>query len=141
MAADGTVFVADSGNNRIQRFAADGTFLGKWTGGDTPLTTPRGIALTPNGLAWVTDTDNSRIVVFGPEALDTWRGEYYANRWLADAAVFIHSDDNLDLLCNGSLTVTLTAPKGVAMHLDLLQGTTIVGSATSTSDDVAAVYI
>jgi hypothetical protein len=32
-----------------------------------------------------------------------------------------HIDDNLDLLCNGSLTVTLTAPKGAAMHLDLLQ--------------------
>jgi hypothetical protein len=42
-----------------------------------------------------------------------------------------HVDDGFDLFCDGSLTVTLTAPKGAAMHLDLMQGTTIKGSTTS----------
>jgi DNA-binding beta-propeller fold protein YncE len=30
IAADNTVYVADAGNHRIQRFTATGSFLGKW---------------------------------------------------------------------------------------------------------------
>ena len=32
VAPDGTVYVADWGNHRIQRFSADGTFLSTWGG-------------------------------------------------------------------------------------------------------------
>ena len=79
------------------RFAPDGTFLDKWDGGSVALLNPRGIAVTSEGFAWVSDTDNSRLVVFGPNAPDTWRGEYFANRWLADAPVYIHNDADLTL--------------------------------------------
>ena len=39
VAPDGTVYVADSGNDRIQRFSADGVFLGTWS-----INNPFGIA-------------------------------------------------------------------------------------------------
>ncbi|MFN2136809.1 MAG: hypothetical protein ACK2UK_12695 [Candidatus Promineifilaceae bacterium] len=41
---DGSVLVADSGNHRIQKFSADGTFLAK-LGGPGELNLPRGVAV------------------------------------------------------------------------------------------------
>ncbi|MBA3413937.1 MAG: hypothetical protein H0U10_01760, partial [Chloroflexia bacterium] len=75
-AADGTVYVVDSGNARVQRFAADeaGSFLGTWGGPGSELELaqatgglgPTGIAVGGDGLVWVADTWNHRVV-----ALDT----------------------------------------------------------------------
>ncbi len=42
-----------------------------------------------------------------------------------------HVDDHPDLLCDGKVQVTLTAPKGATMHLDVLEGGVIRGSTTS----------
>jgi len=87
VAADGTVYVADSGNHRIQVFAADGSFLRQWGSscelyteslpgcvdldGDGPLQVgdgqmrePWGIALSPDGKVYVADTWNHRVQVF-----------------------------------------------------------------------------
>jgi DNA-binding beta-propeller fold protein YncE len=62
LAIDGTgeIAVADAGNERLVRFAADGSYLGA-----TPLPdTPRGIAVTPDGLrTYVSDAAN-RITVY-----------------------------------------------------------------------------
>lgn len=66
---DGSVYVADTWNYRIQKFSADGEFITMWgTGGqgDTPYSFwgPRGIAVDSNGQVYVTDTGNKRVVVF-----------------------------------------------------------------------------
>jgi len=48
---DGTVYVTDEGNNRVQKFDANGRFLGEWpTGVDT---TPTGIAIDETGVVYV----------------------------------------------------------------------------------------
>jgi DNA-binding beta-propeller fold protein YncE len=48
---DGTVFVTDESNNRIQKFGADGAYVGEWsTGFDT---NPVGIAIDPAGVVYV----------------------------------------------------------------------------------------
>lgn len=60
---DGSLVVADSNNNRLQRFAADGEFLGIWGG---PVLLPRGLALDPVGNLHVASTLGGRIEVFGP---------------------------------------------------------------------------
>ncbi len=65
--ASGNVFVADGGNNRIQKFDASGNYLGKWgTAGSGPgqFQNIGGIAVGPGGEVYVTDTGNNRIQMF-----------------------------------------------------------------------------
>ena len=77
VAQDGTVYVADTWNHRIAAFTSDGKPLRQWgsffngqeNAAALPQHTsdfygPRGIAIGPNGLLYVTDTGNSRILVF-----------------------------------------------------------------------------
>jgi hypothetical protein len=69
--ASGNVYVADTGNNRIQKFTSTGNFLTKWGSagsGDGLFTTPRGIAVDGSGKVYVADTGNNRIQVFGAAA-------------------------------------------------------------------------
>jgi uncharacterized protein (TIGR03663 family) len=66
---DGTVFVADTWNHRIQKFTADGEFLQQWGyfgRGEAPdaFYGPRDIAVDAEGRVYLTDTGNKRIVVF-----------------------------------------------------------------------------
>ncbi|HBX70173.1 MAG TPA: hypothetical protein DEH25_12550, partial [Chloroflexi bacterium] len=66
---DGSVFVADTWNHRIQKFTQDGQFITQWgTFGQAESGTafwgPRDIAVGPDGRVYITDTGNKRIVVF-----------------------------------------------------------------------------
>ncbi len=61
------IYVADTGNKRVQVFGADGDFASQWGGGGTEegqLDEPVGIALGPEGDIYVADTWNRRIQVF-----------------------------------------------------------------------------
>ena len=65
--ADGNVYVADSGNRRIQKFTSDGTFITKWGGrgaGDGEFYDPVGVAVGADGNVYVADTYNHRIQKF-----------------------------------------------------------------------------
>lgn len=75
-APDGSFYVADSRNHRIQHFSAEGNFLGMWgsfSGGAPELAQPGmfnepwGVAVGPDGSVYVTDTWNHRIQKFTPE--------------------------------------------------------------------------
>jgi len=76
VAPDGSVYVADTWNYRIQKFTADGKFVTMWgffgQPSDAPeaFYGPRGLAVDAKGRVYVSDTGNKRIVVFGPD------GEY-----------------------------------------------------------------
>jgi predicted membrane-bound mannosyltransferase/DNA-binding beta-propeller fold protein YncE len=66
---DGSVYVADLWNYRIQKFTAAGEFLTAWGRaglGETPdaFWGPRDVAVDPQGRVYVTDTGNDRVVVF-----------------------------------------------------------------------------
>jgi len=81
---DGTVYVADLWNHRVQQFTADGRFLRAW-GGFARVEDPQdqpGTFFGPRGLqvhgdrVYVTDTGNKRVQVFDREGrfLAAWGG-------------------------------------------------------------------
>ena len=79
--AAGTVFVADSGGNRVRRITPTGvvtTLAGSGTAGGTDGTgtaasfsSPRGIALGPGGIMYVADTTGNRIRAVTPAGVVT----------------------------------------------------------------------
>jgi predicted membrane-bound mannosyltransferase/DNA-binding beta-propeller fold protein YncE len=74
---DGSVYVTDTWNHRVQKFSEDGRPITMWGQFGQPLPGdsqsagsfwgPRGIAVDNNGHVFVTDTGNKRIVVFDEE--------------------------------------------------------------------------
>ncbi len=67
VASDGTIYVADTNNHRVQRLAVDGTVLAVWGelgSGQGQMNHPWGIALA-DGRVYVADRDNKRVQVFG----------------------------------------------------------------------------
>ena len=64
---DGSVYVADGGNHRIQRFDATGKLILAWGSrgqGDGQFNEPWGIAVDKRGVVYVADTWNHRVQVF-----------------------------------------------------------------------------
>lgn len=64
------IYVADTGNERIQVFSKDGTFLRTFGGfgtGGGQLQEPTDIAAGPDGYLYVADSGNGRLVVFSPQ--------------------------------------------------------------------------
>lgn len=75
-APDGTIYIADSRNHRIQHFTADGQLLntfgtfGDLNSGTAPPGTfnePWGVAVGPDGSVYVTDTWNHRVQKFSAD--------------------------------------------------------------------------
>ena len=63
----GYIFVADSGNNRIQIFNPDGTFLrgfGRWGQGAGEFKGLEGISVNSKGNILVADRENHRVQMF-----------------------------------------------------------------------------
>lgn len=66
---DGSVYVADTWNHRVQKFTANGEFIATWGffgQGETPeaFWGPRDVEVNADGEVFVTDTGNKRVVVF-----------------------------------------------------------------------------
>jgi uncharacterized protein (TIGR03663 family) len=89
IAPDGSVYVADTNNNRIQHFSDTGQFIDSWgsfadvTAGDAPIGTfnqPMAVALSPDGkFVYVADTWNHRIQKFtsGGSPVKMWGKPLY----------------------------------------------------------------
>jgi hypothetical protein len=63
----GTVYVADTGNHRIQKFDTDGTYLTEWGSngtGNGEFNEPGSLIVDPSGTIHVADTGNHRIQKF-----------------------------------------------------------------------------
>ena len=68
-APDGTVVVADTGNNRVARYSADGSLVwsvGTHGTGTNQFDNPRDIGVDASNNVYVADTRNSRIVKLSP---------------------------------------------------------------------------
>ncbi|MGB0101849.1 MAG: Ig-like domain-containing protein, partial [Nocardioides sp.] len=144
---DGSLYVADWFNHRIQKFAPDGAFLSTWGGyGPKPgsLIFPRGITVTAGGDVVVTDSENNRIDVFDADgellrsvkpvgqslsrphqtALDG-AGGY----WLADTNNnrVLHLGPDGDVLADIDITGSAATSKPVGIALDA-DGTVLVSN-------------
>lgn len=67
VAGDGSVYVADHSNQRIQKFDSSGAFLTKWGtygSGDGQFQNPTGVAVAGDGSVYVVDHYNHRIQKF-----------------------------------------------------------------------------
>ena len=64
----GKVYVADTGNHRIQVFTAEGKFLRMWRGqGRGELDSPCYVAVDTSGMVYVSEVGNHRVSVFTSE--------------------------------------------------------------------------
>ena len=80
VAPDGSVYVVDSDNCRIQRFSATGTFLNAWGScgsEEGKFSRPYGVAVASDGTVYVADTYNHRIQRFSATGafLGKWGSE------------------------------------------------------------------
>jgi len=122
VAPDGSVYVTDTWNYRVQKFTADGRFATMWGTagtGDTPdsFWGPRGIVVNSKGQVFVTDTGNNRVVIFDKDgnylnqfginginpgefdepvglAVDDQNNIYVADTWNQRIQVFAEIDDS-----------------------------------------------
>ena len=65
--SDDNFWVLDLGNNRLQKFFANGTYIsqfGSSGNGDGQFYSPKDFAIDPSGNIWVADTNNNRIQKF-----------------------------------------------------------------------------
>ena len=80
---DGNVYVADTMNNRVEIFDAEGTFIsqfGKHGDGPGYFARPKGIAVDCDGHIWVADQFQDRVGVFNREGeLLTYIGDVHSN--------------------------------------------------------------
>ena len=70
LAADGTLWVLDAGNFRVQSFDSEGRFLSKFGSvgnGLGQLARPRGLAVGPDGRVYVSDALLCNVQVFQPD--------------------------------------------------------------------------
>ncbi len=100
VAADGTVYVTDTGNKRILAYGPDGKRKAVWgKDGSKPgqFIEPVGIAVDAAGKVYVADTGNHRIQVFdaGGKFLEDWQvfgwEEFYTEPYIA-----VHGNDVYD---------------------------------------------
>ena len=88
--AEGNAYVADFGNDRIQKFGPQLQFVKAWgEKGDLPgqFKQPGDVAVGPDGQVFVADTWNQRVQVFTPDGVykREWGDKYYGPRGIAVA--------------------------------------------------------
>jgi DNA-binding beta-propeller fold protein YncE len=130
--AQGRTYVADSGNNRVQVFNPDGSFLRQWGStcrldsgegcigdGRGQFNEPWGIAVGPDGSVYVSDTWNGRVQKFDDQGnfvamygqFGSTNGElgepsfFYGPR-----AVVVGQDGNLHIMDTGNKRVVVLSP-------------------------------
>ena len=76
---DGNIYVSDTGNSRIEKFAPDGSFLmvfGKAGNEEGEIKEPNGIVVDDNGSVYVADALNNKLVRYHPDGSfdKEWKG-------------------------------------------------------------------
>jgi predicted membrane-bound mannosyltransferase/DNA-binding beta-propeller fold protein YncE len=126
VAPDGSLYIADTDNHRIQHLDRDGTPLQAWgsfadlTQGDAPGGTfyePWGISVAPDGSVYVTDTWNHRIQKFSPEGEFLTMWGYFGQAERPDAFwgprdVVVDPDGRVIVSDTGNKRIVIFGPDG-----------------------------
>src|SRR5207247_7034756 len=82
----GNIYVAEAGNHRVQKLAANGTFIAEWKGPEAGFYGPRRIAIGPDDSIYVVDQGRTRIVKFSPDGqvISTWGSKGNGDRQFDD---------------------------------------------------------
>ena len=103
----GNIYVTDTGNNRIQKFNADGFLITTWGtegSGNSQFKNPSDIAVDTAGNVYVADTDNYRVQKFNAngEYLSQWGGLGYENGQFGQLrGIYVDSSGNVYVLDDG----------------------------------------
>jgi DNA-binding beta-propeller fold protein YncE len=121
VAPDGSLYVADTGNHRIQHLSVTGEVLHVWgsfadsASGEAPGGTfyePWGIAVDPSGFVYVTDTWNHRIQKFSPAGTLITQWGYFGQ---AETATAFWGPRDIVVDREGRVYVTDTGNKRVVV--------------------------
>jgi DNA-binding beta-propeller fold protein YncE len=135
VAADGTIYVADTGNNRVQAFDAEGRFVRQFGStcnlekpaegcqgdGRGQFSEPWGIAVAPDGAVYVSDLWNHRVQKFDAQGnfLNMWGKWGDTGGALADPGSFfgprglaVGQDGNLYAADTGNKRIQSFTPNG-----------------------------
>jgi DNA-binding beta-propeller fold protein YncE len=121
---DGSIYVSDTWNHRVQKFTADGEFVKMWGyfgQGEAPdaFWGPRGLAVDKNGRLYVMDTGNKRVVIFDPDGnFITQFGSAGVEKGQFDEPVGISLDDlgNVYITDTWNQRVQVMAPNNNGME-------------------------
>jgi len=120
-APDGSFYVADSRNHRIQHFDADGSFINIWgqfgdaTFNDLPggiLNEPWGVAVGPDGSVYVTDTWSHRVQKFDADGTPLMHWGHYGQ---AEDPNAFWGPRGIDVDANGQVYVSDTGNKRIVV--------------------------
>lgn len=112
IAQDGSVYIADTFNHRIQQFSADGVFIRIWGhngSGNGQFTFPRNLAVAPNGNVYVAD---GRLQQFSSEGefIQVWTPNYLvAEQFNSVGDIAIAFDGSLHIEVENSSIQQFTA--------------------------------
>jgi DNA-binding beta-propeller fold protein YncE len=115
---DGSVYVADSGNHRIQKFDAAGNHLLTWGSqgaGPGQFQEPWGLAVDGQGRVYVADTWNHRVQVFDAEGtfLNQWGSHAQVSGLGSDTAGLFWGPRDVAIDAQGRVLITDTGNKRV----------------------------
>jgi len=117
----GNVYVADTWNDRIQKFTSDGVFITKWGkegSGDGEFRWPAGVAVDASGNVYVADTKNHRIQKFTSDGIfiakwgskGTGKGEFFH-----PTGVAVDASGNAYVADSGNHRIQKFRPEGIGI--------------------------
>ena len=104
---DELIYVTDTGNERVQVFRHDGTFVhafGGFGSEEGQFVEPTGIVVVPDGSIWVADSGNARLQQFAADG--TWLASFDIPEWQA----LVGTDRLNDLAFDGNGVLYFTVP-------------------------------
>ncbi|MEN6357981.1 MAG: lectin like domain-containing protein [Armatimonadota bacterium] len=138
---DGSVYLADSLNNRIQKYSSTGSYDDSFSGiGSDPFDTPRGIAIDSLGNFYISDTRNNRIQKYSPdwELVAGWGSYGTGNgQFVSPHGIAVDGSDNVYVADSGNNRIQKFNSNG--NYLAQLSSSTTTGADFSWPRDVSVV--